>query len=56
MLGVVDDNATRNLLSRIFKFPIFDVFKFCIAVKDALQMYVVENCNSICKAFSAKFE
>ena len=56
MLGVIDDNATRNSLSSIFKFSLFDVFKFSIAEKDASQMYVGENCNSICTAFSAKFE
>ena len=56
MFGVIDDNATRNSLSSIFKFPLFDVFKFSIAEKEASQMYVVENGNSICTAFSAKLE
>ena len=56
MLGVIDDNATRNSLSSIFKFPLFFVFKFSIAENNASQMYIVENCNSIFTAFLAKYE
>ena len=56
MSGVIDDSAARNSLSSIFKFPLFDVFKFSFAEKDASQMYVEEKGNGICTAFSANLE
>lgn len=39
--GIVDDICI--CISSIFKFPYLDVFKFSIAEKDALHMYVVRS-------------